>query len=101
MPKVDREGMNLERMSPDEDHICDNVARTKSINMAFNPKEGEKLAYVGEQVNEEETKNIKELLLFYRECFAWGYEELKGVSLEVVVHIIPLVEDVVPKAQIP
>ena len=70
MPKVDQEGMNLERISLDEDHVCDSAARTKSLNLAFDPKEGEKLVCVGEQLNEEETKNIKELLLSYRDCFA-------------------------------
>jgi len=41
------------------------------------------------------------LLLSYRDYFAWGYEEHKGVSLEVVVHIVPLQEDVVHKAHRP
>ena len=45
--------MNLERMSLDEDHVFDSAARTKSINLAFDPKEGEKLVYVGEQLNRE------------------------------------------------
>ena len=55
MPKADLEGMNLKKVSPEEDHIRDSAARTKSINLAFDPKEGEKLAYVGEQLNEEDT----------------------------------------------
>ena len=101
MPKADRIGMNLEKESPDKDHVYDSVARTKSINLAFDPKEGEKLVYVGEQLQDQEVEDIKELLLSYRDCFAWSYEELKGVSPEVVVHTIPLTEDVIPKAQRP
>lgn len=41
-------------MSPDEDHVSDSVVRTKSINLAFDPEEGEKLVYVGEQLNDGE-----------------------------------------------
>ena len=66
--------------------------------MAFNPKEGEKLVCVGEQLEDKEVEDIKELLLSYRDYFAWSYEELKGVSPEVVVHTIPLIEDAIPKA---
>ena len=55
MPKADQEGMNLERMSLDEDHIYDSATRTKSLILAFDPKEGEKQVYVGKQLNEEET----------------------------------------------
>lgn len=52
-------------------------------------------------MQDQEIEDIKELLPSYRDCFDWGYEELKGVSPEVVVHTIPLTEDVVPKAQRP
>ena len=38
MPKADREGMNLEKMSLEEDHVCDSVVRTKIIDMASDPK---------------------------------------------------------------
>ena len=48
IPKADREGLNLERISPDEDHVYDSVARTKNISLSFDPKEGEILVYVGE-----------------------------------------------------
>lgn len=101
MPKYDRIGMNLEKESPYKDHVHGSVVRTKSIDLAFDPKEGEKLVYVGEQLQDQEVEDIKELLLLYRDCFAWSYEELKGVSPKVVVHTIPLTEDVVPKAQRP
>jgi len=101
MHKTDKEGINLERISLDEDHIYDSATRTKSINLSFDPKEGENLIYVGEQLNEEDVENIKELLLSYRDYFAWGYKEPKGVSQEVVVHTILLIEDIVPKAQRP
>jgi len=53
MPKANQEGMNLEIVSRDEDRIHDSVVRTKSINLAFDPKEGDKLVYVGDQLNEE------------------------------------------------
>jgi len=48
MPKADQEGISLEKMSLDEDHVCYSVARTKSLDLAFDPKKGEKLVYVGE-----------------------------------------------------
>ena len=70
MPNVDQIGMNLEKESSNKSHVCDSVARTKIINLAFDPKEGENLVYVGEQLQDQEVKDNKELLLSYRDCFS-------------------------------
>lgn len=52
-------------------------------------------------MQDHEIKEIKELLLSCRDLFAWGYEELKGFSHEVVVHTIPITKNSMPNAQRP
>ena len=37
----------------------------------------------------------------YRDCFAWSYQDLKGISDEVVAHTIPLRVDAKPITQRP
>jgi len=47
MPKDNMIGVKLEGKSSDTGHAYDSVARTKSINLAFHPKEGKNLVYMG------------------------------------------------------
>jgi len=58
MSKDSRIGANLEGKSSNTDHVYDNVLRTKSINPTFHLK-GEKLLYVGEQLQDQEVKVLK------------------------------------------
>ena len=37
----------------------------------------------------------------YRDCFAWSYEDLKGIDEQIVVHTIPLRADGIPVTQRP
>ena len=69
--------------------VYDGPTRTKEINLV---EEGEpdKLVFIGEHLTEEESEKLQLLLKEYRDCFAWSYQDLKGISEGVVVHTIPL-----------
>ena len=41
------------------------------------------------------------LLKEYKDCFAWSYEDMKGVPPEVVQHTIPIRDDAKPVQQRP
>ena len=41
------------------------------------------------------------MLKEYKDCFAWSYEDMKGVPPEVVQHTIPLRDDAKPVQQQP
>jgi len=66
VPMDSRIGANLEGNSLNVNHVYDSVLRTKSINPTF-CLEGEKLVYVGEQLQDQEVKDIKDLLPSYRD----------------------------------
>ena len=52
-------------------------------------------------MTEEESDKLKALLIEYRDCFAWSYEDLKGIDEQIVVHTIPLRVDAIPITQRP
>jgi hypothetical protein len=87
-------------VQPREDGVYDGPARTKEIDLAL---EGEKSkhVFIGEHLTEEESDKLKALLMEYRDCFAWSYEDLKGIDEQIVVHTIPLRVDAVPVTQRP
>ena len=41
------------------------------------------------------------MLKEYKDCFAWSYEDMKGVPPEVVQHTIPIRDDAKPVQQRP
>ena len=83
-----------------ENEIYDGPARTKEINLA-DEGEPDKLVSIGEHLTEEESEKLRQLLMEYRDCFAWSYQDLKGILEEVVVHTIPLRSDAKPITQRP
>ena len=85
---------------PSEDGVYDGPARTKEIDLAL---EGEtsKPIFIGEHLTEEESDKLRALLMEYRDCFAWSYEDLKGIDEQIVVHTIPLRADAIPVTQRP
>ena len=47
-------------------------------------------------LSKEEESDLITLLREYKDCFAWSYEDMKGVPPEVVQHTIPIRDDVKP-----
>ena len=85
---------------PSEDGVYDGLATTREIDLAL---EGEtsKPVFIGEHLTEEESDKLKALIMEYRDCFAWSYEDLKGIDEQIVVHTIPLRADAIPVTQRP
>ena len=85
------------RSNPEEEgaggeNVFDGPARTKELNLA-NENEPDKMVNIGDHLTEEESDKLRQLLREYKDCFAWSYQDLKGISEEVVVHTIPLRTD--------
>jgi len=59
------------------------------------------MVFIGDHLTKEESDKLRQLLREYRDCFAWRYQDLKGISEEVVVHTIPLRTDAKPISQRP
>ena len=57
--------------------------------------------YVSAKINRELKDRIVELLKEYKDCFAWGYNEMPGLSREMVEHKLPIRLDKKPVKQIP
>ena len=85
---------------PSDDGFYDGPARTKEIDLAL---EGEtsKPVFIGEHLIEEESEKLRELLMEYKDCFAWSYADLKGIDGQIIVHTIPLREYAIPITQRP
>jgi len=84
----------------DGSNVYDGPTRTRELNLA-NEGESYIMVFIGDHLTEEESEKLRQLLKGYRDCFAWNYQDLKGISEEVVVHTIPLRVDAKPISQRP
>ena len=60
-----------------------------------------KLVFVLVDLIKEKESDLIALLKKYKDCFAWSYEDMKGVPPEVVQHTIPIWDDAKPVQQWP
>lgn len=51
---------------------------------------------VGSQLSKEEVAQYRDLVMEYRDIFAWSYKDLKGIPPEIVQHEIPLFPNAKP-----
>ena len=49
--------------------------------------------FVSMDLSNEEESDLITLLKEYKDCFAWSYEDMKGVPPKVVQHTIPIRDD--------
>ena len=49
-------------------------------------EEGEKLVKINKDLFEEERGKLVDLLKEYKDVFAWSYQEMSGLSLNLVMH---------------
>jgi hypothetical protein len=61
----------------------------KKVDVSY-PGEEPRIIKVGSQLSTEETTQYKNLVMEYRDIFAWSYKNLKGIPPEVAQHTIPL-----------
>ena len=50
--------------------------------------ENPRLIKIGSTLNEQERKDLKELLTEFLEVFAWSYEDMSDIDLEIAQHHI-------------
>ena len=54
------------------------------------------LIKIGSTLNKEESKDLQELLTEFQEVFAWSYEDMLGIDLEIAQHHIDTDAHMVP-----
>ena len=54
------------------------------------------LIKIGSTLNEKEKKDLKELLIEFQKVFAWSYEDMPGIDLEIAQHHIDTHAHLVP-----
>ena len=57
------------------------------------------LIKIGSTLNEKERKDLQELLTKFQEVFAWSYEDMPGIDLEITQHHIDTHDHMVPVKQ--
>lgn len=64
-------------------------------------QEGEEIRNikVGVNLHDEEVAKYKDLVMEYRDIFAWSYKDLKGIPPEIAQHRIPLIPGAIPIRQ--
>jgi len=70
----------------------------KEIDVSF-PREEPKLIKVDMDLEGEELKQYRSLIMEYQDVFAWSYLELKGLPRHIAQYTIPVNPDVVPVKQ--
>ena len=58
-----------------------------------------RLIKIGSILNKKERKDLKELLIEFEEVFAWSYEDMLGIDLEIAQHHIDTHVHMVPIKQ--
>ena len=61
--------------------------------------ENPRLIKIRPTLNEEEKKDLKELLIEFQKVFAWSYEDMSGIDLEIAQHHIDTHAHMVPVKQ--
>ena len=72
-----------------DDGVYEGWTKVKEANLA-EPGETPKRVFVSVDLTKEEESDLIALLKEHKDYFAWSYEDMKGVLLEVVQHTIPL-----------
>jgi hypothetical protein len=55
--------------------------------------------YIGSSLSQKEKKDLMELLKEFQEVFAWLYEDMPGIDLDIAQHRIPTLPEVKPVKQ--
>ena len=76
------------RNTTEQSHVSDSY--WKHMEVTTKTDEVKKIK-VGVQMLEPEIKAYRTLVEEFNDVFAWSYEELKGISRDMVEHLIPLI----------
>ena len=64
-------------------------------------EEGEKMVKISKNMSEKERGKLVALLKEYKDVFAWSYQEMPGLSLNLVVHKLKVDPNAKPVKQLP
>ncbi|XP_028547560.1 uncharacterized protein LOC114578513, partial [Dendrobium catenatum] len=71
----------------------------KEVNLGT--EEDPRPTFISSLLSEDQAEEMKELLCEFRDCFAWTYVEMPGLSPDVAVHRLAIKNDAVPVKQAP
>ena len=64
-------------------------------------EEGKKMVKISKNMSEKERGKLVALLKEYKDVFAWSYQEMPGLSLNLVVHKLKVDPNAKPVKQLP
>ena len=87
----------LRLVAQDEKQILPHQKVTKAINLGT--EEERKEVKIGTTLSTATRKELKYLLQEYNDVFAWSYQDMLGLDINIVVHRLPLREECIPVKQ--
>ena len=54
---------------------------------------------IGTEISAKTRRDLIELLQEFKDVFAWSYQDMPGLSIDIVVHRLPIREDCKPVQQ--
>lgn len=96
----DSDDFQVQEAPPElEEEIQSTVDELKEINLGN--EENPRPTFISALLNEDESTNLVKLLSEFKDCFAWSYDEMPGLSPEIAVHKLEIQSDIVPVKQAP
>ena len=87
----------LRLVAQDEKHILPHQEVTKAINLRTEEERRE--VKIGTTLSPATRKELISLLQEYNDVFAWLYQDMPGLDIDIVVHRLPLKEECAPIKQ--
>ncbi|XP_020596966.1 uncharacterized protein LOC110036780, partial [Phalaenopsis equestris] len=82
-----------------EEEIKSTIDELKEVNLGT--EEHPRPTFISSLLDNEESAELVELLTEFKDCFAWSYDEMPGLSREVAVHKLGIDKDITPIKQAP
>ena len=83
--EISKETFNNEELK--QGHVEPIKEETKSVNLGTNDKP--KMVKIGNTLTSSEKDALVTLLKEFKEVFAWSYEDILGINIDIVQHCIP------------
>ena len=83
--EISKETFNNEELQ--QGHVEPIKEETKSVNLGTNDEP--KMVKIGNTLTSSEKDALVTLLKEFKEVFAWSYEDILGINIDIVQHCIP------------
>ena len=91
--------LNDEHLINEEDEAKIKPIENETIKINLGTLENPKKVKISSTLSSEEQKEPTKLLKEFLEVFAWSYEDMLGIDLDIVQHWIPILPEVKPVKQ--